>query len=102
MCSVPISAVVQDSRGNSFQRLDDPRINDLVTHAHAATMPMLGWVDEYGDTIFNVVQMELVVAELERIRDTGPGELTEVAVQLLAMTDFVKSTPHQFLVLLGD
>jgi hypothetical protein len=98
---VPISADVIDHSGNRVDLVARPGINDLVDHARAEGMPMLGWVDPYGHTTFNRLQMQLVRPELERLQADVPA-LSELVDQLLALTDIVAQRPHRCLRFLGD
>jgi hypothetical protein len=67
---VPISAVVDDIRGNQHGLVAEPGINSLVDHARAAGIPMLGWIEPYGTTTFNKVQMLLLVPVTSTRRPT--------------------------------
>ncbi|NJC14615.1 hypothetical protein F4558_004441 [Micromonospora profundi] len=77
-------------------------INELVEAARERSCPMLGYVDEYGDTRFNVVQMQLLIPELESLESAGSEAVRATAAALLKLARQVPLRPHRYLLFLGD
>ena len=64
---------------------------------------LLGFIDPYGDTIFNQLQIPAVIQELELLE--GLVEGTEAKLEVAALETLAKSCagrPHVYLKLLGD
>jgi hypothetical protein len=90
---------VRDFRGAVLQRgvVD---MQDLLDRARQAHLPLLGIVDEYDDTIFNGMQVSVVVRELGAL--AGDDALKPALEELEAMAGVVQERPHRYLVFNGD
>jgi hypothetical protein len=75
-------------------------INRLCEHASVAGMPMLGYVDEYDDTYFNLSQMRLVIPELAQLATSVPPYEAGMAQQLLDLARIV--SVHDQMIFIGD
>lgn len=75
----------------------------LLPSSDDDSFPMLGLVDDYGDTFFSSMQMRRVLPELEHLMKLETdsdslvflGEVKELAAEC-------ERTPHSFLVFVGD
>jgi hypothetical protein len=73
----------------------------LLRAARERTLPFLGNVDEFDDTVFNRLQLRVVGEELEQISRTSTDLGPEVReVQTLAA--LAGERPHRYLVFNGD
>jgi hypothetical protein len=93
---------VTNINGEELARWVRPDINQVVEHARILGMPMLGYIDPCGDTLFNVTQMQLVIPELESLEAEGPGAISAAATELLELARQVPMRPHRYLEFLGD
>jgi hypothetical protein len=64
---------------------------------------MLRFVDPYGTTIFNGLQMELFLQEWEQLESMGLPEQEQTFVEdVRRLGETCKQRPHLFLKFLGD
>lgn len=63
--------------------------------------PVLRYVDEYGDTYFNSLQVRAMQAELVKIR-AAAGARAKDLDELVAMAELALQEPHRFLIFIGD
>ncbi|MEU8611133.1 hypothetical protein AB0C29_24415 [Actinoplanes sp. NPDC048791] len=94
--SVRVTSNIGEIRGNA----GGAEINRLCERAAAAGMPMLGYVDEYDDTYFNLSQMRLVIPELEQLAGSASPDESGMAQQLLALARMVSM--HDHMIFIGD
>lgn len=64
--------------------------------------PYLRGVDTEGTTVFNRLQLEAVIPELERLEKAAPPELKAAAARVLRLARKAASEPHLHLRFLGD
>ena len=95
-----IHVQVVSNLGEVRGRIGGTEINRLCERARQAGMPMLGCVDEYDDTHFNLSEMRLLIPELEELAgSSSPAEAT-MAAQLLELTKTVSI--HDQMIFVGD
>jgi len=82
-----------------FNDQDDGFANSLPPF-HDTSFPLLRLIDPYGDTVFNSLQMQAVIPELERLREVGHFEKTRSRV--LELAHQCADGAHLFLVFIGD
>ena len=75
-------------------------MRDLLDCARQVHLPLLGLVDEYDDTVFNGMQVSVIVGELGTL--AGDGVLTQALEELMIMAAVVQERPHRYLVFNGD
>ena len=79
-----IAIRLEDEHGNVLETLDWPNWLDHLLPAYEdESFQCLRFVDPYGDTVFNRVQMPTFISELERVQqqadsDRERGRLVEV------------------------
>jgi hypothetical protein len=64
--------------------------------------PVLRYLDEYGDTVLNSLQVRDLVGELGRLRGDGDEDWHEGLDGLVELAQGALATPHLFLVFVGD
>jgi hypothetical protein len=62
----------------------------------------LQFVDPYGDTIFNGLQMKPFLAEWESLSAFADAAERDVLERVKGMAKFVESSPHHYLKFVGD
>jgi hypothetical protein len=67
------------------------------------TYPMLQYIDEYGNTIFNGLQMRGFLVEWARLIATlnDPNQ-SKVALEIRRLAEKCRTQPHTFLRFIGD
>ena len=116
---VPITVELRNGRGDVIRQLDDPAggtfdaaedVDRLLQHVAepAASSPgsayvLLRYVDPYGDTVFNHVQMDDLLRDLDtagRLAAT-PAEQRSLA-RLQVMARRCKAGVHLYVWFIGD
>lgn len=97
---------VVDAAGGSvgdYVSDDQRHFERLLPDASDLTFRCLGFIDPYGDTVFNVQQIETLRAELQTLRQRAGAEAKLVidAIDALAI-EAQQTSPHRYLKFLGD
>lgn len=97
--------VVEDEIGGRVEALADPTnvLHRVLPAPDDPAYRCLGFVDRYGDTIFNRRQAECVLVELEALANSGHG-IEDVAFlrRLTGMVGRCVQEPHLYLKFYGD
>jgi hypothetical protein len=99
-----MSVVLKNRTGEVLVRLPRPYV-PLVSWTERAEYPILGYVDPYGNTIYNRGQMETLMEELVRIRQASLelSEDTRASIDgLLELSAKGVQKPHRYLWFIGD
>lgn len=98
-----MTIVLQDERGTRIERVDDPT-NALASCLLGAGMQCgcLRYIDPYGDTVFNRLQLEDVLRELEALSATAPTEGHALLDQVAGLARRGLAEPHRYLKFIGD
>ena len=99
---MPLSARVWTLPDETLARSVVPGMNRLVERARASGFPMLGNVDEYDDTKFNRLQVEVLIRELAVFTKGEDRQVAGAAEELTAMAQLVLEKPHRYLLFIGD
>jgi hypothetical protein len=84
--------------------LDDENLTEkLLPDREDATSPCLRFVDPFGDTLFNQIQIPLVVTELEkRLRGSSKPEVKEHCTAILKLVTATVGEEHTYVRFSGD
>lgn len=65
--------------------------------------PTIRFIDRYGDTIFNALQMQAVVPELRKLRERARTRQEKSVVDgIIELAQECTKEAHRFLVFVGD
>lgn len=98
-----IDAFTQDERGNSIRELLDPKslVTRLVADAYGPVC--LRFLDPYGDTYFNQLQIPVLLEELESaVRACRNSEARAHGEALLALVASAVDEVHTYVLFSGD
>ncbi|HYN94276.1 MAG TPA: hypothetical protein VES42_10555 [Pilimelia sp.] len=80
-----------------------PELQAVLPGFEDEKFPVLRFLDEYGDTYLNSLQVRALRGELDELRALGLGSNALESLQrLYDLTEVSLRTPHQFLVFVGD
>jgi hypothetical protein len=97
--SVQLQGEHQDPIGEAWWH---PRINELLLGDHPDTC-CLRFIDPYGDTTFNQVQIPVLVTEIQTLVDQAVDpEIRSTLRNLLAYLSSARDRPHVYVRFLGD
>jgi hypothetical protein len=65
----------------------------------AKSSKLIKYLDPYGDTIFNGLQMDDLIADLEKLQELNYSEITAKVMELAFEC---KANPHIYLAFYGD
>jgi len=84
--------------------LDDENLTEkLLPDREDATSPCLRFVDPFGDTLFNHIQIPLVATELEkRLRGSSKPEVKAHCAALLKLVAATVGEEHTYVRFSGD
>jgi hypothetical protein len=107
---MPISVHVREYTGGLVAELSETADINRLCHAAAADpdqYPLLSGIDEYDDTIFNVIQSRRLVLELKAISaGSGDSELQAATAAVLALASLLEPAQgrphHRRLFFIGD
>ncbi|WP_433697311.1 hypothetical protein [Nocardiopsis sp. CA-288880] len=99
-----VSVLVCEYGGAVMSRCVRQNINEFLRRLDSRKeYPMLGYVDLYGDTIFNSRQVGVVLEELRSAsRSFEDGEMTPMIQELIELAELVPLRPHRKLIFSGD
>jgi|ERR1700719_3050552 ubiquinone biosynthesis protein UbiJ len=98
----------------ALQTIDNKKLEQIVPNALETTIndflpfgdpayPMLQYIDEYGDTIFNGLQMRGFFDEWDRLSHTlADLNQRKVALEIRGLAEKCQKNPHTFLRFIGD
>lgn len=103
---MPLNVKLETESGEPVEEAYfDPRypLNDLLPAFDDTSYQCWRFIDEYGDTVFNRMQMETFLAELERIRRTAQRPEHRTALDRVEqMARRCQSEVHHYLKFYGD
>src|SRR4051812_8468917 len=90
----------QDENGETLSRYDGPIIDGLLPEHAPAGSCCLRFIDPYGDTTFNGLQVAVLEEELASL--VNDGQFAERARSLLAFIRLFPDRTHRYLKFIGD
>lgn len=104
-----LNVVLEDERGETIRRIDDPQDRLVRLLSKAAQDDAAGdryvflrYIDPYQDTTFNQLQMAPLIRDLERVAsEAGTAERTILAA-VLDLAGECAAEPHLYLKFYGD
>ncbi|MGH9904586.1 MAG: hypothetical protein ACRD8U_03255 [Pyrinomonadaceae bacterium] len=99
------SIVLQNERGQPLERVDDPKnlLHKLLPLPDDNSSELLRYIDWYGDTIFNYLQIPALVGELKRLEaKVRPAEDKALLRDIILLASKCEDTPHLYVKFYGD
>jgi hypothetical protein len=100
-----MSIQLEDPQGKVFEEIPDLEslLARLFPSWDDATFHCLRYIDPWGATVFNHLQMDEVISELQRIREQTIVEVERAFIDAIeAMATRCKEGEHRYLKFLGD
>lgn len=100
-----LSVVVMNESSSILKRIEDPKnvLHRILPNSHDTTFSCLRFVDWYGDTIFNSLQMPAVETEIDRLMaHSFNDEGREMLTLLKELVAYGQSRGHAYLKFIGD
>ena len=93
----------EDELGKSLEEFLDPGLDpDLLDPELTAGTTCLRFIDPYGNTTFNQVQIPVLVAELEAVASAHSGVVAESAATLARWLRQKQDQVHTYIKIIGD
>ena len=93
----------QDEHGREEARYMDPGIVSELLAVADPSGRCLTFIDPYGDTTFNQLQLPVLLQEIALVRDRLPeGELRSRADNLLLFLRLALNETHTYIKFIGD
>ncbi len=101
-----IDATLVTEAGETLQEVFDPDdlFQQLLPHNDEPTVSAcLRFIDPYGDTTFNQLQIPVLINELESaVRSTRSAESKKQGEKVLELAKKATSEPHYYVKFIGD
>jgi hypothetical protein len=100
-----INVRLQTERGELIEEMIDwnETVSTFITHWDDTSFCCLRFIDEYGDTVFNTLQMESFLTEWERVSDRiETDEQRNVWNQVKTFAERCQKQSHTYLKFIGD
>src|SRR6187200_68234 len=91
----------QDERGRPLARYAGPPLDERLLQQAPGDSACLRFIDPYGDTTFNSMQVAVLEKELSALSATA-GEAAEQARSLLQFVKQFEKRLHSYLKFIGD
>jgi hypothetical protein len=97
-----IGVVVQDEKGNQIgERVDV--LSSMFGNLDDTQFSCLRFVDPYGDTVFNRLQVQVVLQELRLLKQCCHShELQDLIQRIEALAQLCQQETHLYLKFIGD
>jgi hypothetical protein len=97
-----ISVQVRKARGDVLRKIvADPDFDPVLLGVDAARYPYLSGIDPYDDTVFNGLQVQRLLGELESYKSTCSAS-AEFMRELDELCRMVQPGSHRFLWFIGN
>ncbi len=97
-----IRVVVQDEKGNEVGQGVDVSTG-VLPHPEDVRFTCLRFVDPYGDTFFNRIQLAPLLDDLRLVRESSEGKQHESDLrQVESLIERCQAEPHLYLRFIGD
>lgn len=100
-----ITVILEDERGNRLESIIDPPnlFSRLLPGPHDTSFLMLRFIDPYGDTVFNRLQMDTFIQEWDRIaRHAQTEEEGSFLSRVRELAVRCQNEIHEYLKFYGD
>jgi hypothetical protein len=93
----------QDENGQVLGRYDGPVLQGMLFEFAERDSACLRFIDAYGDTTFNQLQIPVLLEELESLgADRELGDQLPVVRALLAFIEQARDQTHTYIKFIGD
>jgi len=100
---VGVSAELQDERGARLGAvLDSKSVLARALPEGDTSYACLRFIDRYGDTTFNRLQIPLLIEEIHRLRNGAADNLLEILDEVERLAQRALAEPHLYLKFIGD
>ncbi len=96
---------LQTERGEDIKSAGDPRnlLGGLLPSLDDSTYQLLRFIDPYGDTVFNRLQIDTFIAEWRQLyRYAKTDDEHQVIKQVEELAEACREQPHRYLKFIGD
>lgn len=101
---MPIKIILQREHGEAVDQVLDP-YGDLARSwpSGEESFPLLQYIDPYGHTVFNAMQMRQVIRELEVLKDQVTTDAAKSMIERVReLAARCRDTSHLYLSFVGD
>lgn len=102
---MPLSVALETERGEQLESIEDRAniLHRLLPPNNDSSCQYLGFIDWYGDTVFNHLQMKPFLDEWARLKETAEtAEEIALVEQVAALALRCQDEPHLYLKFYGD
>ena len=100
--TLPIDVELQDEQGQTLARYDGPAVTRMLVERADSTSACVRFIDPYGNTTFNQLQLSILVRELEALESRTRDGQAQVTRALLAFLRQASDRVHTYVKFIGD
>jgi hypothetical protein len=89
------TVILENANRETIKRIDTEL--ELTPPVHL--FKLLKYLDSYGDTVFNNIQMDDLIGDLKTLQQ---DHYTTILNEIIEISLVCKSTPHTYIVFYGD
>jgi hypothetical protein len=100
-----ITVAMTTEHGLVEKQVEDPSqiLNRLLPTEDDKSFHLLRYIDPYGDTVFNILQLDDFLSEWARLRERAMSPIeTELLSAIEALARECRQHAHQYLKFVGD
>ena len=100
-----LTIVLENEQGETIDRVEDPTniLHRLLPTAEDTRYRCIGFIDWYGDTVFNRVQAKVLVVEWQRLAEKASNPDEQALLERIqGLAERIHREPHLYLKFYGD
>ena len=96
-----LTIVLEDENGGAIQTLPIELQYDEFENVKLDDFILLKYIDFYGDTTFNTLQLDDLIGDFERLKPMNPSQ-SEIIQQIIDLAKKCQDEVHTYIKFYGD
>ncbi|MEJ0101615.1 MAG: hypothetical protein WDO19_03205 [Bacteroidota bacterium] len=96
-----LTIILEDEKGQPLQTLPKELFYEELNHTNFDDFILLKYIDFYGDTVFNNLQLDDLLSDFEKIK-TAIATPSETIQQIIDLIKESKKKVHTYIKFYGD
>ena len=97
---MPWTIILENEKGGAIETLPESFAYEELDELHLPNFKLFHYVDPYGDTTFNCLQMDDLIADMELLRELSTQK--PVIEQMILLLRKCKTQVHTYIKFYGD
>jgi hypothetical protein len=96
-----LTIVLEDENGGAIQTLPKELDHDELENIHLDDFILLKYIDFYGNTTFNTLQLDDLISDLEKLKPMAASQ-SEIIQQIISLAKRSQDEVHTYIKFYGD